>query len=261
MTQPPILDAEEEQLLGLVPEDGTVGNGRVLQLLGWDADRYFEVRDRLVEKGLLNKGQGRGGSVRRAVHGASRTADRLPRKRSRRERELYAPIVEVLKGRWAKILGHQNFHVEKTASQGKKSTGGTWTRPDITLVAVSTYAYVPGKFMDVITFEVKPEGGWSVTGVFEAASHSRIATRSYLLIHCRKGRKSIAESELERLERLQAECTRFNIGLGLFSNPRSLETFEFLFEPVRREPNPEEMNAFIDKQISAEGRRLISVWK
>jgi type I restriction enzyme M protein len=64
------------KLLELVPADGTsIGNGRLRQALGEavghevDAEEYAEIRDALVEEGVLLKGQGRGGSVRLAEGG------------------------------------------------------------------------------------------------------------------------------------------------------------------------------------------------
>jgi adenine-specific DNA-methyltransferase len=64
------------QLLALVPTDGsTIGNGALRKLLATQLGRaveeyeYIELRDRLVADGLLVRGQGRGGSVRRATAG------------------------------------------------------------------------------------------------------------------------------------------------------------------------------------------------
>jgi hypothetical protein len=35
----------------------------------------------------------------------------------------------------------------------QRLTGGRWTRPDLVSVAVRTYRYLPGKHMEVVTFE------------------------------------------------------------------------------------------------------------
>lgn len=72
------LDPEiAKTLLSLVPSDGTaVGNATLSEALGKALGRkvkdyeYQALRDRLVEQGLLVKGKGRGGSVRRAKPGA-----------------------------------------------------------------------------------------------------------------------------------------------------------------------------------------------
>lgn len=63
-----------DALLQLVPADGTtIGNARLRQALGEQLGRevseddYAKARDALVAEGVLAKGQGRGGSVRRVV--------------------------------------------------------------------------------------------------------------------------------------------------------------------------------------------------
>ncbi|MFO8057439.1 MAG: site-specific DNA-methyltransferase, partial [bacterium] len=60
-------------ILSLTPEDGSsIGNGAMMALLrervpGLTDDDYFAARDALVEDGMLAKGRGRGGSIRRVV--------------------------------------------------------------------------------------------------------------------------------------------------------------------------------------------------
>jgi hypothetical protein len=251
-------NADEENLLRLVPEDGTIGNTNLRRQLDWDEDHYFTVRNALVDKNILQIGRGRGGSVYRVTplaEGAAEPDRAQPRRAN--ERELYPDLRNALEQGWYQSLRHRNYIVQTTAAQGRRVTGGRWTRPDITVVAVSTYAYVPGRFMDVITYEVKPEDQWGVEGVFEAASHSRFATYSHLLIHAPGGRQAIREEDIGRLE---AECARFRIGLILAKDPRSYDSFEFLVDADRLQPDPEEMNKFIDTQISAEHKRQIQSW-
>jgi len=60
-------DADLAAFLDRVPADGsTIGNGAVREALGWPEDRYNAAKDALVANGTLLKGQGRGGTVRRA---------------------------------------------------------------------------------------------------------------------------------------------------------------------------------------------------
>jgi DNA repair exonuclease SbcCD ATPase subunit len=52
--------------LAALPSDGgTVGNGTLQRELGWDDVRYAAVRDHLLSEARIEKGRGRGGSVRR----------------------------------------------------------------------------------------------------------------------------------------------------------------------------------------------------
>lgn len=64
MTAP--LSPAQATFLSLVPADGSsIGNGALRAALGWDEATYAGIRDGLVAAGLLEKGRGRGGSVRR----------------------------------------------------------------------------------------------------------------------------------------------------------------------------------------------------
>ncbi|WP_280549979.1 site-specific DNA-methyltransferase [Halomonas sp. 11-S5] len=69
-----------ELILTLVPDDGsTIGNARLLKRLGEEAGEvdkldYEQVRDGLIEEGVLGKGRGRGGSVYRLAASAPQEA-------------------------------------------------------------------------------------------------------------------------------------------------------------------------------------------
>jgi adenine-specific DNA-methyltransferase len=72
MTAP--LSSQQSALLALVPADGsTVGNTSLREQLGWDEVAYTAVRDELVAAGLIEKGKGRGGSVKRIAAAAPKT--------------------------------------------------------------------------------------------------------------------------------------------------------------------------------------------
>lgn len=60
----------EQVLLDLVPEGGSIGNRTLIHALqrdrGWSEEKYWHVRQKLIDHGFLVTGRGRGGSVRRA---------------------------------------------------------------------------------------------------------------------------------------------------------------------------------------------------
>ncbi len=61
------LSTQQSALLALIPRDGSaIGNTMLREQLGWNEATYATVRDELVAAGILEKGKGRGGSVRRA---------------------------------------------------------------------------------------------------------------------------------------------------------------------------------------------------
>ena len=124
----------------------------------------------------------------------------------RRERNLYPRFREAIESGWVRdeALG-PNVVVEITAAQGARDTGGRWSRPDLTVVAVRTFDMLPGKHLNVTTFEIKPEGAWdNIACVFEAAAHSRAATQSLLALHTPSGVPQTSD-----FDRVIQECRRF----------------------------------------------------
>src|SRR3954453_7615208 len=69
---------DEYGLFNALPTDGSaVSNPSLRQYLKWNRDRYFRARDGLVDKGLVIRGRGRGGVVRRSHPEPSADADRV----------------------------------------------------------------------------------------------------------------------------------------------------------------------------------------
>ncbi|MFH2055113.1 MAG: hypothetical protein ABIJ61_04075 [bacterium] len=242
-------------MLEKVPKDGsTIGNKALMSILkrsGFTEDLYWALRNELIEEGVLAKGRGLGGSVHH-TQGAStvQSAKKI------KESALYDPFRKAIDDYWIqdnKLVPHMCI-VEKIASGGKKGTG-KWTKPDVVVVSVQSYQYVPAKFVEVISFEIKPAGVLDVSGVFETASHSKYAHRSYLAIHMPNG-----PTDDEKMQRLLEECERFGIGFMYFKNPGDWATYETKIEPRRQNPAPPDVNDFITFNISRAGQNKIVAW-
>lgn len=244
--------ANARNLLAEVPLDGTtISNGRLREVLGWNEDKYRTVRDELVAQGAIRLGPGRGGTVSR-VDPQSPVASTRAASRRRPERELYATYGRGL-AKWASNQGWSDHFVEQTAHQGAKKTGGKFTRPDFVVIGFRCYEYTPGKVRDVETIEVKlwPCG---IEAVFEAAAHSRCATRSHLAI---MRDRTLGPSD-EDLARLEAECQRFGIGLIVLDDPEDPDTWDYRVDAVRQEPDPELLESFLNTQV--EQREQLRKW-
>lgn len=262
------LTTDEEVLFGEVPEDGTpVGNITLRNKLGWSKERYFRIRDRLNERGLIAVGRGKGGSVYRPQSVINPRENTQPEPTEEQfgwnsERDLYQPLTEGLE-EWADTEGYDGNVIQITADQGRRWTGGKWTRPDLTMTTFSTYQYLPGKSLEVTTIEVKRQRNngdgsyaWDIDGVFEALAHTNFAHRSYLVVH----RDDDMDPDAYFWNRLESECQRVNVGLVLFDDPGDFDTFEILFEPEKRQPDPELVNQFIEAQLSDETKNQILQW-
>lgn len=171
------------------------------------------------------------------------------RARPQRESELYYPISEVLKGDWAKDHGFKPVGVEITAQQGGRSTGGRWTRPDLALVVLRKFPYVPGVYLDVITFEVKPADAIDALAVFEALSHRSAATYSYVIFNVPKNLK---EDVRVSLSAVRDTAVQHGIGLITAEHPSDYETWDEIVSPQRHSPDPATVNEFIRTQLSNE---------
>jgi hypothetical protein len=256
--------ADRAHLLALVPADGTaVGNISLIRQLGWTEKRYWYARDYLLEEGTLVRAKGGGGAVRRAHPDDSMTAaesaeaERIGEVALEyvNEAALYRPIRETLATSWAKERQIKPAAVEITAAQGRKATGGRWTRPDLVSVAVRTYRYLPGKYLEVVTFEVKPSDAITVTAVYEALAHLRSATHAYVIYHVPD---DIAESVKPVIDEARRVGRAHGVGIITMGEPTKWETWDELEEARRIEPDPERLDEFVAVQLDRDAQDEIT---
>jgi hypothetical protein len=246
------LSKAAKKLLAIVPRDGVfIGNTTLQRRSRLSDKRYWNIRRELVKGGFLIRGKGRGGSVARLTLGKkSAPAVIAERKKGTllvaRESELYEPLRKWLEEDWGKDMHAEQgdfFEVLVTATSRKKlKAGGQWSRPDVTVVKVNSYEYLPMPVLEVSTFEVKRfSDAEDLRSVFEAAAHSRWAHYSYLVVE-------VPDFDYELPERIQAELERFNIG-RLFMRQRKKGRWQFEeqeWETDRLAPEPDMINALLE---------------
>jgi hypothetical protein len=253
--QPRSFEEKLNRLLALIPSDGSPkGNIRLLRESGLPEDEYWLLRNKLIEQGKIGKARGMGGSV--YVLGAEESPERVQKRRKRKsvENDLYEDFEKWLAEFWAKDANLTWFRVEKTAHLGRRQTGGRWTRPDFAIVAVNTYRYFPGKFLELISFEVKPNLGDALAGVFECSAHSVYANRSFLAICI----EDDGDRKSEDFARIERECDRFGLGLITFGDVEDKETYEVVVDATRRTPDPSDVDKFIASQLKESTQELVA---
>lgn len=259
------IESFESELLGYVPAVGSVGNTTLIRNLrlksqNWSDNLFWAIRNRLIERGQLERGKGKGGSVR-CVSTAAAVVD-VPveaepiAQQIQAERDLYEPMSKVIRRDWSPDSGLDVVIVEITAQGGRRSDG-KWSRPDVTLASYKTYPYVPGRHFDLITFEIKPTEGLDVTVVYEALAHRRAATRAYALLHVPGDRRQALE---EIVDEICLEAKRVGVGVIVAETPDNYQTWEELVEAPRNEPDPQRLNDFLAKQVSQGFREQIITW-
>jgi|SRR6185312_12314506 len=131
-----------EKLISKLRELGGFSrNVKLQRSLNWDEPLYWVVRNRIYDRGLLTLGRGRGGSVtlvEKALAGALPEAPvaQITNVPEPSETAFYAPIADVLRKNWVRDYRLRQSLVEVTALQGRRSTGGAWTRPDVVVIEV-----------------------------------------------------------------------------------------------------------------------------
>jgi hypothetical protein len=266
-------DEYKQGLFELTPADGrTIGNASLREALRsrfrdeeFTEEDYWDLRNSLITDGKLEKARGKGGSVRRVLLAepipvpvistvaTEPTLDTVPAAVA--EVSLYEPFQKIIQSGYVPDNDLKPWICEITAFQGRRNTGGLWTRPDVTLIAIQTFVYVPDKLFEVITFEIKPDIETAMEGVFETAAHSAFAHRSYLAF---PDSKEYDNSPL--YDRIHDECERFGLGLILFEDVSNWDTYTFEVPAERKSPDPQAVNDFIKGQISEKSREEIQRW-
>lgn len=132
------------------------------------------------------------------------------------------------------------------ARQGRRATGGTWSRPDLVSVEVLNLLYFPSKILEVVTYEVKPADAVDVQCVYEALAHRRAATHAYVMLHVPVKRKSAMN---ETIQTIVSIARSHGVGVVSFADASDYGTWEEVAVAERAEPDPERLNAFIDTQL------------
>lgn len=156
------------------------------------------------------------------------------------EQDLYSPIRKQLEAKWIATRAYDTFIIEETHSQGSRSTGGTHSRPDITIVGVKKYLFLP-TVLEAVTFEIKPRSSVNVV-VLEALSHREFVNKSYAAFHI----GSDAFDHSDEASRIEALSQRHGIGLMLVEDPNNYDTWDIRSEAQWTNPDPDRLDAFIN---------------
>jgi hypothetical protein len=117
--------------------------------------------------------------------------------------------------------------------------------------------FVPGKHLDLTSFEIKPWTQLDVTAVYEALAHLRAVTRSFVFLHV----PIEAENDTKvSVETIFDECNRHGIGLIVAQDPGDYGKWDIRAQAVRRETDPVRLNDFIAQQLSPESKQKIQKW-
>ena len=247
------IENDLERFIEILKEtfSGHAGNRQLRDELRWEPERYASVRQVALDRNRIVLGRGRGGSVRilQQEHGEARQP----------ERELYPPALETIQTEWVRQGTYDDSLAIITAHLGSARTGGTWSRPDITVLTVKGYKFPPAQVFEIITFEIKPQDRVSVVGVFEALAHRQFANRSYVLYHV----PAQAESTLEDFQegnRILDAARKFGVGIILAGDVGDWDTWNTVLESEYKTLDPEHADSFISACLGEDDQKAITEW-
>lgn len=255
-------------------QGGRVPNGYLRTLLGWSEEKYWRIHQQLLEDGEIERGRGYGGTVilvdktqsghpaDEAVAGAIDPGTPFPTGRGSdevvtlTESDLYEPVRAELAKHWALRRQLDECHCEIIARQGRRDTGGSWSRPDLAVIGSRKFEFFPERVFELHTFEVKASYDISIKGVLEALAHREAATRSYVLYHTAGGDLA----DFPESTRIQELAGRHGIGVIAARAIDDIEQWDEVVPALRANSDPEAVNVFIGRSLSDDAKRKIRCW-
>ncbi len=109
--------------------------------------------------------------------------------------------------------------------------------------------------MDLYGFEVKTKAGGGITGVHEALAHTRVVNFSSLVWE-------LPPSEYRSPSCLAVldNCRHFGVGLITFEHASQTSTYTVHTMPVRKEPEPDAVDEFIETRFDERTKELLLQW-
>ena len=255
---------------------GRAANGQFRHNLGWDEDKYWRILRSLFDEGRIERGRGRGGTVLLVASEAAGTSSEAVAVEGdlsvdverpttdggtadseiTAEIRLYGPVLNQLSKRWARERDLDECHCEITALQGRRETGGSWSRPDLCVIGSRTFEHYPARVFELHSFEVKAANDVTIKGVLEALAHREAATRAYVLYHT-AGKDFDSYPESSRIDEL---ASRYGVGVYAAHTIDDFDSWEEVVSAQRSFADPESINTLIGRSLSDEAKRKIRRW-
>jgi hypothetical protein len=242
---------------------GSAGNKALRQRLGsaWtDEQKYFAVRKRLIDEGVVDTGRGKGGSVYIIGDGIGEEGGEDEHLQAEPNEELkaekdYYPYVLAKLHEW---LSHDfdNVVIDITAFPGRKPLVGKWYFQDILALTFQKFDYVAYDEFILRSYEIKRSDVADTDAVAEAAAHKRIVDSAYLVIIQHGESVDIFDPTNDRRRSIERECFKAGIGLILLSKSED-GWVELAIEATATNLNYRDINSTIGRLFSAPKREEI----
>ncbi len=229
---------------------------------GRPTDDYWAAEQALVDAGCIERRRGRRGGIyllepepavmEEAVLPQQPQAEAVEVEDEKYERDHYEPALNTILTRWTEQPGFTHVFGAITAGQGRRATGGRWSRPDLVLCTISDWLFSSRPEGDVRTIEIKPYSALDTLAVFEALSHKSRAHYAYLLIVDYP--EELNEDQKSDMEIIQAAAARHGIGVITATKTDDWDTWTFELDARRSDTDPQAIHQLLLDQVTKEVR-------
>ncbi len=248
-----------QRVLSKLPRDGSfVSNDKIYESLGMAPEEFYAVQAKLVNEGKVVVGRGRYGRTALIVddssvgdeehynNGLGATSDE----------ELH----EAVKSYFDRKLkpnyepSPPNLYISKITVQSRTGRRAPLV-PDISILTIMKYDFVPGTHLEVITADVWKHNTLVLEAVYETKANSIYSHRPYLIFEW------IKDVDFERSGRdarnILSEAKSLGVGL-IEMKPADDEKWEFrtILDPQLHHPELGELNSFIDLRFRDDHARI-----
>lgn len=249
----------------LLAADGHLTRAQLWQQLnlpnGEPTDEYWAAEQGLVDTQRIQRRRGRNGGIYYlppAVADAAPRVEAGPQEGGAAvqdrglEQQYYTPVLREILAHWTEQPGFTHVFAHITAGQGRRQTGGRWSRPDIVICTVSDWHFSSRPEGDIRTIEVKRFEALDVLAVYEAVSHKSRAHYSYLLIV--NYPREPNDDQKADMEGVLAVAGKHGIGVITAVDADNWATWEFELDASKSDADNQAIHQMLLDQVPPEVR-------
>jgi predicted transcriptional regulator len=238
--------SDRDRVLGLLIDVDGLSNVRVKTELNLSDDRYQNVRQKLIDEGMVEKYVCYGGGVRLTKKGEKEITVEIDIESSvEKESDLYDPFLKMLQLQ----IEEDESKVVVCPTHSLKARG-QWQNPDVTSIEIESYKYLRKQRVVVTTYEIKQFPRWSVGAVYEAASHHRFSHQAYVVLEWPKDVEFSILDTKYKLNQLSRECVRHGVGLATLEPYYKSYRLHSRLEPKPFAPQDEAVDSWLEYVFS-----------
>ncbi|MGY5877094.1 MAG: hypothetical protein RTU30_15185, partial [Candidatus Thorarchaeota archaeon] len=248
----------KQQILARLPRDGSfISNNKIYEPLNLSPEEFSEIQAELLDERLIVVGRGRYGRTARVTNGLG-NGDEYPASEIgvTNENELYPAVKDYFDRKWKHNYepSPPNLYISEITANPPRP-GSTASIPDISILTIMKYDFVPGNVLELITVDVVKYGELDQAAVYKTATMSMVSHRAFMVFEWVEDDDFSSSGSKASL--IITEVKRFGIGLIQMRQINNGKwEFKTILEPHLQSPELGELNSYIEIRLKKEHARI-----